>query len=95
MSTHCGKKVRMEQYPILKYEALRNSDNIGPLKIPLIPPGVDPDDIWTLIEEERRKRKEKEDRPYSPLIFPEKPNFPPEEPKNEVKNEAFSKKTMV
>lgn len=66
----------MKQYPILKYKTLRNSDDelIGPLKIPLIPPGVNPDEIWPLIiEEEKREDRE---QPYSPLRIPEKPEDP-------------------
>jgi hypothetical protein len=78
-----------------RYEALKDDNEyIGPLRIPIIPPGINPDDILPLVIEERKKREE-EERPYSPLIIPEKPYFPPEEPNEEVKNDKRAEEKRV
>jgi len=56
----------------MKYETLRiyDRESIGPLKIPIIPPGINPDDILPLvIEQEKRKR----DVPYQSLIIKDEP----------------------
>jgi hypothetical protein len=55
-----------------KYEALRIDDNkpIGPLRIPIVPPGVDPNDILNIIID--KKRREKDDR-YQPHLPPKGP----------------------
>lgn len=64
----------MKDYqPIKKYETLRINDRIGPLKIPIIPTGINPDDYLPLIIEEKKKRGEKDDRPNAP------PKEPPKE----------------
>ena len=54
-----------------KYEALGISDNIGPLRIPLVPPGVDPNDILPLIIDKIKEDRERKP-PYSPLRIPKK-----------------------
>jgi hypothetical protein len=57
----------------MKYETLSIYDRkpIGPLRIPVIPPGINPEDILPLIIDEIKK--EENERPYAPLRIPEKP----------------------
>jgi hypothetical protein len=57
----------------MKYETLSIYDRkpIGPLRIPAIPPGINPDDILPLII--NKIEKEENERPYTPLRIPEKP----------------------
>jgi hypothetical protein len=79
-----------------RYEALKDDNEyIGPLRIPIIPPGINPDDILPLVIEERKKREEERKRPYSPLIIPENTYFPPEEPNEEVKNDKRAEEKRV
>jgi len=57
-----------------RYEAVRidDSEPIGPLRIPIVPPGVDPDKILPFIIDQLRRDREQRKTPYIPLRIPEK-----------------------
>ena len=60
-----------------RYETLRidDSETIGPLQIPIIPPGVNPDQILPFIIEQIKKQREEQEKPRSPFISYDQPKL--------------------